>query len=272
MAEADDDDDTPGVPEWIVTYGDMMSLLLTFFIMLVSMSELKTDNAKTRTMMDAIRQAFGPTKGEKGAPGRSLQSTSALSERSSRSSRAKGGLGRGSNNSRGPGGAHGSVMRINEGTVVSLGGPARFARFDATMSEELKRTLKVIARVVGPKPQRIIVRGHATPEPIPSDAQIASTLLGCSLPLPGSRAERRLYIVRGLVIRDPFDLSFARARAVADFLISLKIDPRRIQISAVGETEKRLNTREKEKRKLNRRVDVFLIDSYIAPRKPVKGR
>ncbi|MBL4886213.1 MAG: flagellar motor protein MotB, partial [Planctomycetaceae bacterium] len=35
-----DDDEPPGVPEWVVTYGDMMSLLLTFFIMLVSLSEV----------------------------------------------------------------------------------------------------------------------------------------------------------------------------------------------------------------------------------------
>jgi chemotaxis protein MotB len=26
------------IPEWVVTFGDMMSLLLTFFIMLVSLS------------------------------------------------------------------------------------------------------------------------------------------------------------------------------------------------------------------------------------------
>ncbi|MEO1994779.1 MAG: flagellar motor protein MotB, partial [Planctomycetaceae bacterium] len=37
---SDADSDTPGVPEWVVTYGDMMSLLLTFFIMLVSLSEV----------------------------------------------------------------------------------------------------------------------------------------------------------------------------------------------------------------------------------------
>ena len=36
-----ENDSSPGVPEWVVTYGDMMSLLLTFFIMLVSLSELK---------------------------------------------------------------------------------------------------------------------------------------------------------------------------------------------------------------------------------------
>ena len=38
-----EDDGPPGVPEWVVTYGDMMSLLLTFFIMLVSLSEVVAD-------------------------------------------------------------------------------------------------------------------------------------------------------------------------------------------------------------------------------------
>jgi flagellar motor protein MotB len=30
-----------GVPEWVVTYGDLMSLLLCFFILLAAFSELK---------------------------------------------------------------------------------------------------------------------------------------------------------------------------------------------------------------------------------------
>ncbi len=34
----DNGDDGGGVPEWVVTFGDMMSLLLTFFIMLFFIS------------------------------------------------------------------------------------------------------------------------------------------------------------------------------------------------------------------------------------------
>ena len=34
----------PGVPEWVVTFGDMMSLLLCFFILLQMFSELKKDH------------------------------------------------------------------------------------------------------------------------------------------------------------------------------------------------------------------------------------
>ena len=38
-----EEDPPMGIPEWVVTFGDMMSLLLTFFIMLVSMSEMKQE-------------------------------------------------------------------------------------------------------------------------------------------------------------------------------------------------------------------------------------
>ena len=48
----------PGVPEWVVTYGDMMSLLLTFFIMLVSMSEI-VSTQKYRAVLDALHQRLG---------------------------------------------------------------------------------------------------------------------------------------------------------------------------------------------------------------------
>ena len=48
----------PGIPEWVVTFGDMMSLLLTFFIMLVSMSEMKEDE-KFQAMVESLREQFG---------------------------------------------------------------------------------------------------------------------------------------------------------------------------------------------------------------------
>ena len=43
MAMDQEDDGGGGIPEWVVTFGDMMSLLLTFFIMLVSLSEIKEE-------------------------------------------------------------------------------------------------------------------------------------------------------------------------------------------------------------------------------------
>ena len=53
-----EDEAPPGVPEWVVTYGDMMSLLLTFFIMLVSMSEI-VSTQKYRAVLEALNQRLG---------------------------------------------------------------------------------------------------------------------------------------------------------------------------------------------------------------------
>ena len=54
----EDDDEPPGVPEWVVTYGDMMSLLLTFFIMLVSLSEIQ-DEQRYRDVLDSLHDRLG---------------------------------------------------------------------------------------------------------------------------------------------------------------------------------------------------------------------
>jgi len=46
-----------GAPAWMVTFADLMSLLLTFFVLLLSMSS--TEAAKFRAMAGSLRDAFG---------------------------------------------------------------------------------------------------------------------------------------------------------------------------------------------------------------------
>ena len=58
MGMPEDEGDAGGIPEWVVTFGDMMSLLLTFFIMLVSLSEVVADQ-KYRAILDALQQYLG---------------------------------------------------------------------------------------------------------------------------------------------------------------------------------------------------------------------
>ncbi len=53
-----DEGDAGAIPEWVVTFGDMMSLLLTFFIMLVSLSEVK-QKEKYQALVDSMRRQFG---------------------------------------------------------------------------------------------------------------------------------------------------------------------------------------------------------------------
>ena len=55
-----------GAPEWMVTYGDTMTLLLCFFVIIVSMSEVKKDE-KFQQVVESIRKAFGGYVGNIGA-------------------------------------------------------------------------------------------------------------------------------------------------------------------------------------------------------------
>ncbi len=46
-----------GAPEWMVTFADLMSLLLTFFVLLLSFSHMEV--IKFREMSSSMRDAFG---------------------------------------------------------------------------------------------------------------------------------------------------------------------------------------------------------------------
>ena len=47
----------PGAPKWVVTFGDLMSLLLCFFVLLLSFSEL--DRQKYKQVAGSMEKAFG---------------------------------------------------------------------------------------------------------------------------------------------------------------------------------------------------------------------
>lgn len=230
------DDPPPGVPEWCVTYGDMMSLLLTFFIMLVSMAEMKNEG-KLRRMMDSMQERFGPTDGNYGVPGPVFSDSSSNPQASSTGDSSEGGTHRSGIESEGLAGPSRTVERIGEGTQITLGGPATFERFRAVLNDTAKRDLEVIAQVVGPRPNRIVVRGHATREPLPTDGEF----------------------------RDATELSFARALAGAEYLVHLGIDRKRITVVAAGDSEPRVISRDPAGQAQNRRIDVFVVDEYTTP-------
>ena len=48
---------TPGLPLWMATFSDMVTLLLTFFVLLLSLS--KTETSKYEAAVGSIRNAFG---------------------------------------------------------------------------------------------------------------------------------------------------------------------------------------------------------------------
>ncbi len=109
-----------------------------------------------------------------------------------------------------------------------------FAPYDAKLNDDIRMRLDILADIIRQRPNRICIRGHSSPEPLSADSPY----------------------------RDQFELSFARARAVADYFITEKnISPDRIIVSAAGDTEQRMMTRDSKKQSQNHRVDVFLIDA-----------
>lgn len=229
------DDPPPGVPEWVVTYGDMMSLLLTFFIMLVSMAEMKQEG-KMKTMLNSLKEQFGPLDGKYGTPGDGLPTTGAMEFSGSKSDSSEGGVKKGGQISRGLAGPSRSVKRLANGTVITLGGPATFPLSSDVVTETARTDLNQLAEMLKGRLNQIVISGHASREPLPPDSPFA----------------------------DPFSLSFARARNCAELLIAGGIAPSRIQLVAVGDSEPKIVSRHPEAQLQNDRVDVFVVDSYTS--------
>ncbi len=56
MADKPEPPDEPGCPLWMLTFGDAMSLLVTFFVMLIAMSDF--EEHKLSSMMGALKGGF----------------------------------------------------------------------------------------------------------------------------------------------------------------------------------------------------------------------
>ena len=62
----------PGLPSWMATFSDLVTLLLTFFVLLLSFA--KTESAKYEAALGSIRNAFGGNVREQGEPSQSGKS------------------------------------------------------------------------------------------------------------------------------------------------------------------------------------------------------
>lgn len=81
MADEEDVEDRPaaeppaplGVPDWMVTYGDMMTLLLCFFVLLFILS--KSEEEKYKSVMGSIMNAFGVADADPKSPFKNVSPT-----------------------------------------------------------------------------------------------------------------------------------------------------------------------------------------------------
>lgn len=229
------DDEPAGVPEWVVTYGDMMSLLLTFFIMLVSLSEVVADS-KYRAVMAALHGYLGYSTAPAAPAGKNyplnslverMKSLGAFRDDVPKKKRGTGGV-----RIKAPDGTHLRVFRGREGTAITIGGELSFQKGSSKVTPEVAQIVRTIAEKLAGKPNKIEVRGHSSNDEVPRDPQL-----------------------------DKVQLSYQRARAVADLLVRDGVEQRRLRISAAGDTEP-IDDIGDEDSVDHARVTVFVLDTY----------
>lgn len=230
-----------GAPEWVVTYGDMMTLLLCFFILLAAFANFDKQDKMFMTAIESIREALG-------APGQSgwfpddqvdFKSLMLLLESLIPPDRPKNA---GFSAEAGPEGRYYRVKTVRDGLAFVVGGPIAFGPFSAQIEPEMDAALVTLAPELIGKNNKVEVRGHATNEPLPLDS----------------------------TFKDAIDLGYARARAVRDRLVALGLDARTIRVSSAGSYEPIENqTIADGRRTANRRVEILITQAlrteYVPP-------
>jgi chemotaxis protein MotB len=195
-----------GAPAWMVTYGDMVTLLLTIFVLMLAMSQVKEDQHMVE-FMQAVKEAFGYTGGARYLPTEEVEVPKNVDEMTT--------LvmsifpeDAGYTSDEGPRGKRHTVETIRPGNHYQPGGQFHFAPLSAELSQAEIAAVAEYARQLRGHATLIKVRGHCSKLP-----------------------------VNGTPFRDHMDLSIQRAWTVARILVENGVDPQRIHITGAGTTQ-----------------------------------
>jgi outer membrane protein OmpA-like peptidoglycan-associated protein len=121
----------------------------------------------------------------------------------------------------------GSILRVGEGIKITYDGSTMFAKNTYILTEATKKDLRHIAATLKEyNNTRLVIEGHTDGE--------------------GSEKENMA-------------LSRARAKAVADFLLSEEIPANKIQVIGYGEEQPLFSNATAEGRRQNRRIEIVVI-------------
>ncbi|BDU50113.1 OmpA/MotB family protein [Haliovirga abyssi] len=232
-----------GAPEYMNTYGDMMTLLMCFFVLLFAFSSL--DSQKFQTMMKAFQGALGVMKGGKTVSPEKLITDSRIQNKGTEMKFAKMAkelqkeLQDRLNEENKKTGKNKKLKDIADiklterGLKISFGDRALFDIGKAKLKKESKVMLDKIAGYIGRLENNIVVEGHTDNVPIhnnefPSNWELSTT--------------RATNVLRNLLKKSP----------------SLK---GRISASGYGDTRPIATNDTVSGRKKNRRVDIIILKS-----------
>ena len=151
-------EDKPEIPEWVVTYGDLMSLLLCFFILLAAFSELKQER-EYLDVIKSIKQAFGYEAGVGRSPTEDPPQNSVVNLMEELNLRS-----RESSADRYTDNIHSrstTTTYLTEGVRFVIGGAITFSPASAELSDAAKDVLRDAAGKIRGTRTKVEIRGHA---------------------------------------------------------------------------------------------------------------
>lgn len=270
-----------GLPGWVMTFADLMTLLMCFFVLLLSFSEM--DVAKFKQMAGSMEQAFGVQAeievkmiprgtsivAQEFSPG--TPQPTALNEVrqftiNSNQSTLDVGQERGESggNDRGQGPA----------PEIDLEEAERLA------TEQAERLRQEFAEEIADGSLQVRLEGTDVTVQILEQDSFASgsSLLETSFRPTLGRIGALLNDMVGAIriaghtddvpistsqFRSNWDLSAMRATTVAHQLLNAGIDPARLMVSGHADTQPRVPNDSAENRALNRRIDITLVTSRL---------
>jgi len=156
-----------GAPAWMVTFGDMMSLLVCFFVLIVSFSTM--DVVKYRQLVGSMRQAFGATPAVQstvviGSPASihaasGMQGEEALTDEMLEHELTD------AIEAEGPKG-QAALKRTERGLALTLNGESLFATGSAELESSAYPLLSRVAKAARFFPRQIYVEGHTDNVPL----------------------------------------------------------------------------------------------------------
>ncbi|MFH1746877.1 MAG: flagellar motor protein MotB [Planctomycetota bacterium] len=227
-----------GAPAWMVTYGDMVTLLLTFFVLLLAMSEVKKEE-QFLEFMQAIREAFGYVGGAQQTPIEEVDVplNVALSEmliipiHSENFSKVP---------DPGVRGKQPAARDNRPGEIFVVGGRLCFPSLSALLTEQEAARIPQLATELRGHNTLIEITGHCSRKPL-----------------------------AGTSFNSHFDLAYQRALAVAEVLIDHGINPQRLILRAAGSNEPvEAHTYTEEDLSRNDLVEIYQVDVRIAEPRP----
>ena len=195
------------IPEWVVTYGDLMSLLLCFFILLVAFSEPKKPK-EFQKVLEKIKEALGFRGGSGQTDTMESPGASAITILQEAIDRGDDGKFAEEAPRRNIVGTAPEATTVHEGDLRIIGGTLTFAAGSAALTEDVKHELRdEVAGQIRDRKNIIRVIGH-------SDGPEDQTMGG------------------------HWEASFQRAQAVRDFLVDeCDVDPLILRIELAANME-----------------------------------